>query len=323
MPSICDAALRSERKNRLLPAVFKTEKIIKYALHILLFACTFTLTFHEGRAEDATTTGKRQFVRATATPSGTPKALEVAVTRYVSKDPRYPDLVVDLVGAVHVADRAYYEKLNDVFDDYDVVLYELVANEGKTIPDPKKLDRRGVLSNLQNGMGETLELTFQLSHVDYRRDNMVHADMSAEEFSNSMRKRKESLVSIMFRTMGFSMARDPSGQTDTNLLAALFSPNRAMALKRILAKQFSDMEGSISVFNGEGGSTLITERNKVALKRLEEQIKKGKKKIAIFYGAGHMPDMEKRLLKDFNMKWEKNHLARRLGLDQVGQSLRD
>jgi hypothetical protein len=253
--------------------------------------------------EDATST--RQFLRTLKCDSGAPKTLEVAITRYVSAEPDKKGLVVDLVGAVHVADREYFEKLNALFDQYDVVLYELVAAEGQKVPDPKQLQNRGMLSQLQSGMGDALKLSFQLAHIDYRRHNMVHADMSADEFDESMRKRNESFTALLFRTMGYSIAREPGGQTDAQLLAALFSPNRALALKRILARQFSDMEGSISVFNGEGGSTLITERNKVALKRLEEQIAAGKKKIAIFYGAGHMSDMEARLLKDFNMKWDK------------------
>ena len=53
--------------------------------------------------------------------------------------------------------------------------------------------------------------------------------------------------------------------------------------------------------SGPEGSTLITERNKVALKKLGEQIAGGKKKIAIFYGAGHMGDIEKHLLADFHL----------------------
>jgi hypothetical protein len=28
----------------------------------------------------------------------------------------------------------------------------------------------------------------------------------------------------------------------------------------------------------------------------------GKKKVALFYGAGHLPDMERRLMSDFQMK---------------------
>ncbi len=79
---------------------------------------------------------------------------------------------------------------------------------------------------------------------------------------------------------------------------ALFDKNRALSLKRVMAEQFEDLEGAMSAFEGPGGSTLITERNKVALKVLAEQIAAGKTRIGIFYGAGHMPDMEQRLRKD-------------------------
>ena len=35
---------------------------------------------------------------------------------------------------------------------------------------------------------------------------------------------------------------------------------------------------------------------------LDKQLAAGKKKIGVFYGAGHLPDMEKRLLADFGLK---------------------
>ncbi len=35
---------------------------------------------------------------------------------------------------------------------------------------------------------------------------------------------------------------------------------------------------------------------------LAQEIKSGKKKLAIFYGAGHLADMEKHLEKDFGLK---------------------
>jgi hypothetical protein len=38
------------------------------------------------------------------------------------------------------------------------------------------------------------------------------------------------------------------------------------------------------------------------MKVFQKELAKGKKKIAIFYGAGHMPDFEKRLRLDFGME---------------------
>jgi hypothetical protein len=58
----------------------------------------------------------------------------------------------------------------------------------------------------------------------------------------------------------------------------------------------------MTALDGPQGSTLITERNKVALKKLSEQIAAGKKRIAIFYGAGHLKDMQQRLIDEFHLK---------------------
>jgi hypothetical protein len=48
-----------------------------------------------------------------------------------------------------------------------------------------------------------------------------------------------------------------------------------------------------------GKSTLLTERNTKAFQVMESELKKGKKRIAIFYGAGHLLDMHQRLLRDY------------------------
>jgi len=149
-----------------------------------------------------------------------------------------------------------------------------------------------------------LELEFQLRGINYSRKNMVHADMSPDEFSNSMRRRGESFWTIFSRAMGYAIARqskDPSGTGDAKMLMALFDKNRALALKRVMAEQFEDLEGSLQVFDGPDGSTLITDRNKVAMKVLRREIAAGKRKIAIFYGAGHMPDFEERLREELGL----------------------
>ena len=83
---------------------------------------------------------------------------------------------------------------------------------------------------------------------------------------------------------------------------ALFDKHRAMALKRVLAVEFEDMEGALAVFEGPTGSTLINQRNQKALAGLREQLKGGQRKIAIFYGGAHMPDMQKHLGEDFHLR---------------------
>jgi hypothetical protein len=201
---------------------------------------------------------------------------------------------------VHVADRAYYEELNRLFAKYDAVLYELVAPQGTRIPKGGGAGSSHPVSVLQNAMTRVLDLEFQLRAVDYTKSNLVHADLSGEQLAGAMRDRGESFWTILARVMGHAMADQKDYTvTDARLVMALFDKNRSMALKRVLAEDFLDLEGSIQAIEGPNGSAIIADRNKAALKVLRSQIDGGKRKIAIFYGAGHMADFQDRLRDEF------------------------
>jgi len=247
---------------------------------------------------------ERRFLRLSRRDDQSPLALEAAIVRYVPSDCGRSHPTVDLISAVHVAEKSYYGELNRRFKDYDVVLYELVAPEGTRIPKGGAGVGASPVSMLQNAMTGVLELEFQLRGIDYTAENLVHADMSPEQFSESMRTRGESMFQVFFRMMGYAMAgqnTQAGGSSDLRLFLALFNKNRALAMKRVMAEQFEDMEGSLTAINGPDGSTLITERNKVAVEVLREEIAAGHKKLAIFYGAGHMPDFEQRLRDELGL----------------------
>ena len=57
----------------------------------------------------------------------------------------------------------------------------------------------------------------------------------------------------------------------------------------------------MNALEGEDGSTIIGQRNRKALDVLRRELAKGKKRIGIFYGAGHLPDMEERLAEGFGL----------------------
>ena len=216
------------------------------------------------------------------------------------------DVQVDLVAAVHIADKSYYQELNKRFAAYDAVLYELVAPEGTRIPQGGRKDKRAgnVLSAVQLGMKDLLKLEFQLDQVDYTRKNLVHADLSPEQLLKSMRDRKEGVADIFTRLFAYALAKQAQGGDggQVQLLMAMFDKDRSLALKRAMADQFQEMEGFTAALEGPKGSTLIADRNRRALEVLKKQIAAGKKKIAIFYGAAHMGDMEKHLRGDFSLQ---------------------
>ncbi|WP_395734438.1 hypothetical protein [Prosthecobacter sp.] len=68
-------------------------------------------------------------------------------------------------------------------------------------------------------------------------------------------------------------------------------------LKRMIAQEFDSVEDIMAGMETGDGTVLVGERNKVALGVMDKEIAAGKKRIAIFYGAAHLGDMEERLLK--------------------------
>ncbi len=232
--------------------------------------------------------------------------LETAIVSFSNTTFGGASVRVDLVAAVHIADKGYYQELNKRFAGYDVVLYELVAREGTRIPKGGRKDKQAgnMLSALQLGMKDLLKLEFQLDQVDYTRKNFVHADLSPDQFAKSMRDHQEGFGDIFTRLLAYALAKQAQGGDggEMQLLMAMFDKDRPLALKRAMADQFEEMEGMTAVLEGPKGGTLISERNKRALEVLRKQIAAGKKNIAIFYGAGHMADMEKRLRADFSLK---------------------
>ena len=206
---------------------------------------------------------------------------------------------VILASAVHVADGSYYQWLEKLFKTQDSVLYELIADpDAVRRMDPKKGGGSWV-STLQRAMKRGLQLEFQLEAIDYKAKNFVHADLDPETFAKLQAERGESIFTFLWGLMLKEMTRaqDPT-QPDPGLqiLAALFSKDRAGRLKYVLGKELERMIVHLDPEDGDE-SVIVTDRNKKAIAVLEDRLGEGDKKLCIFYGAAHMADMEERLWK--------------------------
>jgi hypothetical protein len=217
-------------------------------------------------------------------------------------------VTVHLVGAVHIADPGYYAALNKIFEGYDALLYEMVKPADMGAPRRRaagedggiEANGIGLVHILQKGMKMFLDLDYQLDGIDYTKRNFVHADLTAEEFNRMQDERGESIFGLMLQQMMKELMKGDAANRAQDLdpmalLAALSSEDSARQLKLILARQFEHMDEMVAGLEGPDGSVLVTERNKAAIKVLKEQIAAGKKNLAIFYGAAHMKDLEKRL----------------------------
>jgi hypothetical protein len=254
-----------------------------------------------------------EFLRLSRDADGGLESLDTSIVAYTedvraaARAGRKP-VTVDLVAAVHLGGADYYETLDRLFADYDAVLYELVAPPNER-PRPGRKPS-GAIGSAQQGLTKLLGLQFQLEQIDYTAANFVHADLSPKEFQQAMKKRGESWWSMFTKIMQESMARAERGETTApemgvgELFGLLFGggADRQIRLRRMMAEQFTDMDVLTSAFGGEEGSTLITDRNAAALAVLEKRIARGDRRIAIFYGAAHMDDFDRRLREDFELQ---------------------
>lgn len=228
-----------------------------------------------------------------------PVALELATNSFRRQD----GITVDLIGAVHVGERSYYRNLNTDFRHYDAVLYELIAptGSGANRPIPVPGDTSNPLSAMQSGLKNMLGLSFQLDLVDYRASNFVHADISPDEFQKSMQDKDESFSKIFLRLMTMSADSDPTTEKELEKLDLMSiltkgpTPKDQLVLRKVLAGTFTNVDALGDALNGPGGSTLVGVRNQRAISTLQQQMKRGKHHLAIYYGVAHMKDMTARL----------------------------
>lgn len=211
--------------------------------------------------------------------------------------------VVRLVSAVHIGEASYFKGLSDSFRERDAVLYELVKARDAELPQPGAEPRTdNAVGQLQRFLKDTLNLEYQLDQIDYTQPNFLHADLDAETFQRMQAERGESFASLMLQQLMRAMTQPQPQQVPEDLDRAIEDlvkmvtrPDMERQIKTFIARQLGEMEEHALGLDGPNGSVILTERNKAAIKVLNNVLEDGKKDIAIFYGAAHMPDLAERL----------------------------
>lgn len=235
------------------------------------------------------------------------------------------DVTIELIGAVHVADPDYYKALTKLFTGYEGLLFELVDGqklkeglEGNASPtkpvtkvqsppngdsatpteDEDKSPAFKIISGLMHGFGSFFRLQYQTDGIDYHTKNFVHADVSMDEFVRLQADKGESFIDLMRKAIdaqlqvGSDRKAEPKG---SQLLLALLGDSSG--LKVAMARQLGSADDLVSAMEQDGGSVIITERNKKALEVVDRETASGRKNLGLFYGAAHLSDFESRLEK--------------------------
>lgn len=146
-------------------------------------------------------------------------------------------------------------------------------------------------------MAEALDVSLQVRSMQYDRAGWMPADMSMEDMLDRLWSRGE-------RSWTLEMLSKPSGFQQGLIRFLLSFVSKSPAFKRTVIESLAGDSADGSRLGGMGEveeRLIIDERNDAVLDRLEAILAQPSppKSIAIFYGAGHMADFERKLAERF------------------------
>ncbi|HKQ36681.1 MAG TPA: hypothetical protein VJ063_01310 [Verrucomicrobiae bacterium] len=243
--------------------------------------------------------------------------LQVAVRQFLPQSQSQP--VVWLVGASHVGESNYYGRLQKLLNSQDLVLFEGVTDRASRAAGRKTFQRGDEdLGSLQNTMAESLGLAFQLDAINYERPHFRNSDLTIEQIAQLIAKEgppggdKQSKTAKEFQNLLEMMQGDSLVATLVSAGMKLIgsSPKLQAMMKLMMIEVLGRFKGDMSQFQGLPPEwqrlieILVHARNEAVLKDLQTEIGKPAppKSIAVFYGAAHMEDMQRRLTRELGYR---------------------
>lgn len=278
----------------------------------LAVALAFSV-FLTGCASDnsAAPSEPRSYMRVTR-PDQDTISLQIAWRRFTPTKGRGPN--VWLAGASHVGESNYFAHLQRLLDAQSLVLFEGVGGKAKKMRFNPDED-----ASIQHTMAIALGLEFQLTAIDYDRPHYTNSDLTISQLQallaadhragagNNDAKASQEFQQLLQVMDGSSML---GTLVHMGLKFIGSNPKLQAMTKVLLVEVLGRLEGDMAQMKGVPPEiqrllvVIIQERNKVVLDDLKAQLKSPRPptSIAVFYGAGHMADLEKRLRRELGYR---------------------
>ena len=252
------------------------------------------------------------------------RLLAILLERHRKKHGAYPATLEELTGALlgasaRLASAATFDAWGHPqryvtkgtpIESYDLVSLGADGAEGGTqgnedlkFSTQKPLSKKEKSSSgegIQVQLAEALGLKFQLASMDYTKPNWRNSDMSIDQVQQRLEESGASGDALFSLLDGSSLA----GKFVSIMLGFVkSSPQMAMTMKIMLIETLSNADEAIAA-QASGGENMakvmkviVHDRNDEVFKDLAKVIETEDKvkTVAVFYGAGHLPDMEQRL----------------------------
>jgi len=254
--------------------------------------------------------------------------LQIALRKFIPSHSRGP--AVWLASVMHVGEPEYYHALQRFLDGQTVVLYEGIntgahphhvheaAAPATPAPPPAATpeDAKGGYS-MQSTLAQSLGLVFQLEAIDYDRTNFLNSDLSIAQIQRIMAGNRPApgpgqkgggngSFDTLLQIMDGSSFLGSIFKIGMQIIAA--SPQMQAVAKLTMIEAIGRLKGDMSDVQGlppdwkQLIKVLIQARNQNLMADLKAELKKVPRagSIAVFYGAGHMDDLEKRVTGDLH-----------------------
>lgn len=242
-------------------------------------------------------------------------ALQIALRRFVPSKGRGPD--VWLTGASHLGESNYFARLQRHLGAQSLVLYEGVGgkSKGRMRFDPAEE------SSIQHTMAAALGLVFQLSAIDYDRPQFRNSDLTIPQLQRLLSgEAADAPGTGAGGTGGGREFQELMGVMDgSSVLGTLMhlgfkliggNPKLRAMTKVVMIETLGQLTGDMARMKGMPPEiqrlleVIIQERNKVVLHDLRQEVLAPRpvRAMSVFYGAGHMADLEKRLRSELGYR---------------------
>jgi len=245
--------------------------------------------------------------------------LQIAARRFVPVHGNGP--TVWLTGVSHIGTSNYFAALQQHLNAQTLVLFEGVGEHSQDFSQKKTSDAPGNNdatahaggTGLQSSLATSLGLVFQLDTIDYDRANFRHSDLSIREIRELLAEPRgsgggdaaEDFDNLMGMMQGDSFMNIVM-QFGMGILAS--SPRLQAMSKVTLIEVITEMGGDPSRLGAISPElkqlleVLIARRNQRVIDDLKTAVKEVGRNgsVSIFYGTGHMNEMETRLRKELN-----------------------
>ena len=249
--------------------------------------------------------------------------LQIAVRKFVPI--RGPGPAIWLTAVAHIGEAGYYAALQQHLDTQTLVLFEGISASAHrpaemTIPrtsgtntasgsSPAARPPAEEIGGLQSSLAASLGLVFQLTAIDYERPNFHNCDLSIPELRQLLAQGEsnsgstgagENFEGVLSLMQGGSFF-DSVLQVGLRFLGA--SPKLRALGRLALIDVIGEIQGDFSHLHAlppdmsQLLEVLLERRNQKVVSELKADLPQLSKResIAVFYGTGHMPDLEKRL----------------------------